>query len=179
MKTAPNLALVGPMGAGKSSVAGLLAPRLGLRLVDLDAWMEQDAGMSVEAMFQRHGEPGFRERERDALSTLLAGSGLLLATGGGAVLDAGNRERLGRRAFVLHLHATPDEQWRRLQGDRHRPLLQCEDPATRLRQLATVRNPLYAMVADYRLDTTGLSAAQVAQRAQAILGAQWRPGQAA
>ena len=179
MKPAPNLALVGPMGAGKSSVAALLAPLLGLHRVDTDADIERAAGVAIATLFERDGEARFRVLERDALALRLAASGQVLATGGGAVLDPGNRALLRRRAFVVHLHATPAEQSARLRGDHGRPLLQGPDAAERLQRLAAERDPLYAQVADLRIDTGGHSPAQVAQRVLAGLEGRWRPGEAA
>ncbi|MCE7031886.1 shikimate kinase [Lysobacter sp. GX 14042] len=178
-KPAPNLALVGPMGAGKSTVATLLAPLLGLRAVDTDAEIERGAGMPVAEVFRRHGEAGFRRMERETLARLLGAAGQLLATGGGAVLDPATRDLLRRRAFVIHLHAGAGEQLARLHGDVGRPLLQCPDPAARLRELAAVRDPLYAAVAGLRIDTNGLSPRQVADRLHATLEGAWRPGETA
>lgn len=179
MKPAPNLALVGPMGAGKSSVAALLAPLLGLQGADTDADVERSAGMAIAALFERDGEARFRALERDTLARRLAGNGQVLATGGGVVLDPGNRALLRQRAFVVHLHATPAEQAARLRGDHGRPLLQGPDPTERLQRLAAERDPLYAQVADLRIDTGGHSPAQVAQRVLAGLEGRWRPGEAA
>lgn len=178
-KSAPNLALVGPMGAGKSTVAALLAPLLGLRVVDTDAEIERGAGMPVADVFRRHGEAAFRQMEREALARLLDATGRVLATGGGAVLEPATRDLLRRRAFVVHLHAGAEEQLARLGNDASRPLLQCPDPAARLRELAIEREPLYAAVAGFRIDTTGLAAQQVAHRIRAALEGQWRPGDAA
>lgn len=179
MKSAPNIALVGPMGAGKSSIAALLAPSLGLQAADSDAEVERIARMTVAAVFERHGEPAFRQMECASLERLLAGSGRLVATGGGAVLDPGVRALLGRRAFVVHLHAAPTEQLARLRGDASRPLLQGPDPAARLRQLAAGRDPLYASVADLRIVTDRLSPQQVARKVREGLDGRWQRGEAA
>lgn len=174
MKSAPNLALVGPMGAGKSSVAAILAGLAGLEWVDVDAEVERSADAPVSRIFERSGEAAFREMERTTLQRLLQSSGLLVATGGGAVLHASSRELLVRRAFVVHLHASPAEQMARLEGDRSRPLLQGHDADARLRQLACERDPLYAAVADLRVDTGGLAPGQVAARIHAGLEGSWR-----
>src|SRR5690348_13538405 len=104
MNPAPNLALVGPMGAGKSAVGRLLGERLGLRFADLDHEVETAAGAPIPTIFECEGEAGFRARERAMLRALLAGDGLALATGGGAVLDSENRRLLRERCFVVHLH---------------------------------------------------------------------------
>lgn len=179
MKSAPNIALVGPMGAGKSSVAALLAPLLGLQDMDADAEVERDARMAVAAIFERYGEPAFRRLEQQALGRLLADSGRVVATGGGAVLDPDTRALLGDRAFVVHLHVTPAEQLARLRGDASRPLLQAVNPAAQLRQLATERDPLYASVADLRIVTERLSPQQVARKVREGLDGRWQRGEAA
>lgn len=177
-RSAPNLALVGPMGAGKSTVAALLAPLFGLRAVDADSEIERAAGISISELFERGGEAAFRQMERGTLARLLDATGLVLATGGGAVLDPGTRALLRRRAFVVHLHAGVDAQLARLRGDDRRPLLQCRDPAARLRDLAGQRDPLYAAVADLRIDTTGLSPQQVTDRVRAAVEERWCRGEA-
>lgn len=178
MNPASNLILVGPMGAGKTCIGRRLAQRCGLRLVDADREIERRTGASVATIFDCEGEAGFRQRERTMLAELLAGDGLLLATGGGAVLDAGNRELLMTRGFVVHLHVTPAQQLQRLARDRSRPLLARPDRDAALRDLAQVREPLYAQVADLRFDTGNLSAATAAARLAGQLDSHWRRSEA-
>lgn len=179
MNTAPNLVLVGPMGAGKSSAGRLLAARLQLAFVDLDVEVERGVGASVAQVFEREGEAGFRRREREALAAVLAGQGLAVATGGGAVLDPDNRALMRARGCVAWLQADVDAQLRRLEGDHSRPLLQRSDREAILRALARQRDPLYAEVADLRLETGGLDAAAVAEALAAQLMATWKPVSAA
>ena len=179
MKSAPNLALVGPMGAGKSSVATMLAGQTGLEPKDVDTEVERVAGASVSTIFGHSGEAHFRELEAAALQRLLQGAGLLVATGGGAVLAPANRTLLAERAFVVYLHATPGEQMARLAGDTSRPLLQGHDAAARLQQLSHEREPLYAAIADLRIDTGGLTPDQVALHIRDALEGRWRRGVAA
>jgi len=167
--TTTNIILVGPMGAGKSRIGRELAWRCGRRLVDADAEIEREAGISITGIFQRDGEAGFRQRERDMLAALLQDDGLVLATGGGAVLDADTRALLVERGFVVHLHASPATQVQRIAGDTARPLLQQDDPAAVLRALAIERAPLYAAVADLRIDTDGLDPADVVAKILASL----------
>jgi len=174
MNPASNLVLVGPMGAGKSSIGRQLARRFGLAFADVDAEVEARCGDSVSAIFEREGEAGFRAREREALATLLAGDGLLLATGGGAVLDAGNRGLLRTRGFVVWLQAGVDEQLRRLAQDRTRPLLQRGHRETVLHRLAEERAPLYAEVADLRFDTASLDAGEAAAALASELEECWQ-----
>ena len=159
-----NIILVGPMGAGKSRVGRELSRRCGLRLVDADTEIERGAGTSIQDIFDNEGEAGFRKREREALETLLGDDGIVLATGGGAVLDAGTRSLMMQRGFVVHLHASPAVQLARVAGDTARPLLQTADPGAVLRALATERAPHYAAVAGLCIDTDELDPAEVVDR---------------
>jgi shikimate kinase len=180
MKLAPNLILVGPMGAGKSCIGHHLTAHTGLRLVDLDDEIERRAGGNISAIFEHEGEAGFRRREHLALVDLLAvagpSDGLLIATGGGAVLDADNRRLLRKRGFVVHLHAEPATQLARLAGDTSRPLLQRDDRDAVLRELAEQRAPLYAEVADLRFATDGLDAMEAAAQLAGQLLLHWQRG---
>ena len=179
MNPAANLVLVGPMGAGKSSIGKRLAERFGLVFVDADRAIEARTGASVSTIFDCEGEPGFRARERAALAELLAASDTLVATGGGVVLDPGNRQLLRERSFVVHLHVGIDEQLARLARDRSRPLLQREDRESFLRALALAREPLYAAVSDLRFDTDRLAPTEAATRLARILTEHWQRGAAA
>jgi shikimate kinase len=167
-----NVALVGPMGSGKSHVGRLLAARLGLSFVDLDARIADAAGVPIPAIFASEGEAGFRVRESAALADALARAGQVIATGGGAVLATGNRAALRAAATVIYLQVALDEQLRRLAGDGGRPLLQGVDPAERLAQLQQQREPLYRAVAALVFDTGTLPPEQVAD---ALAG--WLTGQ--
>lgn len=183
MNPATNLILVGPMGAGKSCIAHLLAGPCGLRLVDLDREIERRAGTRVAAVFEREGEAGFRTREKTALAEVLIegadAPAMLLATGGGVVLDADNRRLLRAGGFVVHLHASPAQQLRRLADDVSRPLLQRDDRAEALAGLAAQRAPLYAQVADLRFDTDHLDVTAVAAGLIETLALRWQRREAA
>lgn len=179
MTPAPNLVLVGPMGAGKTSVGRRLAELLGLAFADADREVEAHAGTSVATIFECEGEAGFRMREAAVLAELLAGEGRLVATGGGAVLDPANRRLLRERGFVVHLHLDVAGQLQRLARDRARPLLQRADREDVLRQLAVVREPLYAEVADLRFDTLGMAPAEAAAALAQLLASRWQRPQAA
>ena len=174
MNPSRNLILVGPMGAGKSSIGRQLARRFDLRFADADACVEATAGASVAQLFEREGEAGFRQRERDVLADLLAQDGLVLATGGGAVLDADNRALMQRRGYVVHLHVSQARQLARLADDTTRPLLARPDRAQVLEALAITRAPLYAQVADLVFDTDALDAAAAADALGDLHAAQWR-----
>ena len=169
MEHAANLVLVGPMGAGKSVVGARLAKRLGRPFVDLDAVIEAEAGRSVAALFAAEGEDGFRARESTLLARCLAGDPCVIATGGGAVLDAENRRRLGEQAFVVWLAAAPATQLERVAGSRGRPLLQVPDPAAVLDRLAAERTPHYRALADLHLDTDDRSTDQVVDALDAMI----------
>ena len=158
-----NIVLVGPMGSGKSHVGRLLAARLGLDFTDVDARIEADAGMSIPAIFASEGETGFRLRESRILVDTLEQSGQVIATGGGAVLDAGNRTALRNGAWVIYLQVELAEQLRRLADDRGRPLLAVEDRAQRLAELQAMREPLYREVANQVFDTSTHSPEHVAE----------------
>lgn len=179
MNPAANLILVGPTGAGKSCIGRRLAGHFGLRLADCDRAIEQHTGASVATVFECEGEAGFRAREAAMLAQLLADDGVLLATGGGAVLDAGNRQLLRRRGYVVHLQVTPEQQLERLGRDHTRPLLQRADREQVLQAMARARTPLYREVADLQFDTGGLDAAEAANRLATQLRQHWQRGAAA
>lgn len=173
MNPAPNLVLVGPTGAGKTSIGRRLAERFGLVFVDADQFVEQRTGATIAAIFEHVGEAGFRERERGALAEVLAGDRQLVATGGGAVLDAGNRRLMCERGFVVYLVAGLDAQLRRLGRDRTRPLLQRGDRDQVLRDMAVQREPLYREVADLVMETDQLTASEAAARLGSLLAERW------
>ena len=174
MEGAPNIVLVGPMGAGKSVVGALLARRLALPFVDLDALLEAEAGAHIADLFRDEGEAAFRARESALLARCLAGDGQVVATGGGAVLAAANRARLRERGFVAWLRADPGTQLRRLEGCRDRPLLEGTDRQARLHALATERDPLYREVADCTIDTRSLDAGAVVDSLAARAAGRWQ-----
>ena len=162
-----NIFLVGLMGAGKSTVGRILARRLGKRFVDTDHEIEKRNGVTIPVIFEIEGEDGFRRREQEVLADLAQEKDLVLSTGGGIVLKPENREVLRNHGFVVYLNARPELLAERTKHDRTRPLLNVEDPLTRLRELFAVRDPLYREVA-HAVVETGRGAPQ--QVVQAILG---------
>lgn len=174
MNPSANLVLVGPMGAGKTSIGKRLAERLGLRFVDADHEIEAHTGASVATIFACEGEGGFRARERQLLAELLHGSGQVVATGGGVVLDPDNRRLLQAHGFVVHLHADVAAQLARLARDRTRPLLQRDDREQVLHAMAQARAPLYAEVADLRYDTSQHSCTEAAAELAELLASRWQ-----
>lgn len=173
MKTAANLVLVGPMGAGKTVVGSRLAGRLGLAFIDLDAAIRDAEGKSIPELFATQGEAAFRELERSALAATLANRNQVVATGGGAVLDAGNRDLMRCRGFVAWLQVDVDQQLRRLADVDDRPLLQVADRRERMRGLAIRRDRLYAEVADLALRTDDDTPDQVAATLERLLPLHW------
>jgi shikimate kinase len=156
-----NIFLVGLMGAGKTSVGRLLAKDLHMTFVDCDQEIEKRTGVSVSVIFEIEGEEGFRRRESTLLRELVQTEDVVLATGGGVVLRAENREALVRHGFVVYLKATVDELWQRTRHDRNRPLLRTPDPHARLAELFAQRDPLYREVADITVETSTQSLRQL------------------
>jgi shikimate kinase len=148
-----SIYLVGMMGAGKTSVGKLLARHLGKTFHDSDHVIETRTGVKISVIFELEGEAGFRAREAAVISELTALKDIVLATGGGVVLDARNRELLKARGTVVYLRASVNELWNRTRHDRNRPLLRTADPHARLCELHAHRDPLYREVADITVET--------------------------
>ena len=170
-----NLFLVGLPGAGKTTFGRQLARRFGKPFVDADIELEARAGVSIPTMFEIEGEPAFRDREQVVITDLTARTGIVLATGGGAVLREQNREQLRANGSVLYLHASPQMLWHRVRHNRHRPLLNTRDPLGRLEELYGIRDPLYRSVADWVIESErehlGRFAANLEQEQRRVLGA--------
>lgn len=140
-------------GCGKSTVGRHLARQLGWRFVDSDAEIEREIGGTIRDWFAQHGEPAFRDVEQRVIDALTQQDGIVLATGGGAVLRPANRDALHGRTQVFYLRSTPDELARRLRNDTQRPLLQGTDPQRKLRELYRERDPLYRRTAHFVVET--------------------------
>lgn len=156
-----NLFLIGPMGAGKSTTGRQLAELLSYRFLDSDLEIQRRTGVDIPTIFEYEGEEGFRNRERQVIETLTREEGVVLATGGGVVLRAENRQDLAAQGFVIYLYCGPEQQYSRTARDRSRPLLQTDDPLNRLRELMAQRDPLYRQVADMIVSTEKRSASSV------------------
>ena len=148
-----NLFLVGLPGAGKSTLGRQLARRLHLRFVDADAELERRLGVSIPTIFEIEGESGFRDREETTIAELTALEGIVLSTGGGAVLRPANRLRLKENGTVVYLHAEPSTLWARIRHSRNRPLLQTADPLARLAELYAQRDELYRETAGHVVES--------------------------
>ncbi|MBT9489109.1 MAG: shikimate kinase [Rubrivivax sp.] len=147
------VSLVGMPGCGKSTVGRHLARQLGRRFVDSDAEIEREIGASIRTWFDAHGEAAFRDVEQRVIEALTQQDGIILATGGGAVLRPANRDALHSRSQVFYLRSSPDELARRLRNDTQRPLLQGGDPLRKLRDLFRERDPLYRRTAHFVVET--------------------------
>ena len=179
MNPSPNLFLIGPMGAGKSTIGRRLAAHYALPFIDLDDEIERRNGVSVALIFELEGEPGFRARESRLIDELTRRDGVVLATGGGAVLDATNRRCLHERGFVVHLAASVPQQLSRLARDAKRPLLRAPDRRERLEAMALLRNPLYAEIADATFTGSNAAVAQTARSIASRLDTLWQRQQVA
>ena len=158
-----NIVLIGFMGCGKSSIGRRLATRLGFGFQDSDELISTGAGMSISDIFALEGEERFREMETTELEKLTGASGIVLATGGGAILRAENRELLHRIGLVVWLHADPSILFERASRSRKRPLLEVENPRSTFNALLDSRMPVYQDTADLKVDASGLSHEQTVE----------------
>jgi len=156
--------LIGPMGSGKTAVGRHLARALHLPFHDSDSEIERRTGVDIPYIFEKEGEAGFRLREREAIEALTQVAGIVLATGGGAVLLPENRRCLAERGCVVYLSTSIAQQAERVRHGRHRPLLASGDAAERLGQLMDSRGPLYAEIADVTVSTDGRRVHTVAEQ---------------
>ena len=150
-----NIFLVGPMGAGKTAVGRQLARQLGLKFIDSDQEIQDRTGVDIPFIFEKEGEEGFRVREAAVIDEMTQRTGIVLATGGGAVTVDSNRQCLGGRGFVVYLFASVDQQVERTRFSRDRPLLMDCQPREKLQSLFEHRDPLYREIADLVVDTNG------------------------
>lgn len=174
MNPSPNLFLVGPTGAGKTTLGQHVATHYGLPFVDLDVEIERRYGHTIAQMFEREGEAAFRARESAYLDEFSLRDGVVLATGAGAVLDPANREVLMTRGAVLLMSVAVDEQLDRLMHDTARPLLAAPDRRQRLETMAEARNPLYEVIADLVFRGRHEPVDAAASRLVALLERHWR-----
>ena len=162
MKKSQNLFLVGPMGAGKSAVGRQLARLMRMDFVDSDDEIEHRTGVDIPFIFEKEGEEGFRKREAKIIEELSVRQGIVLATGGGAVMDSRNRSYLGARGFVIYLHTTVEQQLDRTKRGRNRPLLDNKDRKAVIAELMEIMDPLYREISDLIVKTDGRLVREVA-----------------
>jgi len=159
-----NVYLIGPMGAGKTTIGRMLAKELDKQFFDSDREIEIRTGVDIPLIFEYEGEEGFRRRESEVLAELTKLRGVILATGGGVILREENRNVLSRNGFVVYLRCPVDKQLERTRKDTHRPLLNTPDPAACLQALLQVRAPLYESTADITIDTGIYSSRQAVKK---------------
>lgn len=169
-----NIFLVGMMGAGKTTVARLLAGRLNRTFIDSDHELEARCGVKVPVIFEFEGEEGFRNREAAVLDELTSRTGVVVATGGGAILREENRRRLAERGLVIYLRAQPYDLYMRTRHDKNRPLLMTPDPQKRLEELFAHRDPLYREVADLVMDTGRQGVQVLVKQILSTLAERWQ-----
>jgi shikimate kinase len=154
MVTHNNVFLIGPMGVGKSTIGRMLGSALGKPFFDSDREIEALTGADIPWIFDVEGEAGFRIREERMIDSLTQRSGIVMATGGGAILSALSRQNLHERGTVVYLKASLAQQFERTSKDRNRPLLQTADPQTRIRELMKIREPFYIETSHITIDTS-------------------------
>lgn len=163
MKVPSKIFLVGPMGAGKSTIGKQLAAILKLEFLDSDSEIQRRTGVDIATIFEFEGEEGFRKREMTVIDELSEKDQIVFATGGGAVLSPENRRNLSARGFVVYLECSIDQQVERTSKDKSRPLLDNDDPRGTLEALMVERDPLYREIADLVISTEQRGAATVAR----------------
>ncbi|VAW62629.1 Shikimate kinase I [hydrothermal vent metagenome] len=153
MTSKQNIFLIGPMGAGKTTMGRQIAKRLNMDFEDSDHAIEMHTGVDIPLIFEKEGEAGFRKRERVIIDELTKKKQLVLATGGGAVLEKENRQCLQNRGLVIYLHSDIKHLLNRVAHDKNRPLLQTDNPAATLKKIMEIREPLYRETADIIINT--------------------------
>ena len=169
MKYVDNIYLIGPMGSGKTAVGRQLAKELGREFFDSDAEIEKATGVDIAYIFEKEGEASFRSRERDCIAGLTQLKGVVLATGGGAVLDEENRRKLAANGIVIYLRTSVDRQLERTQHAKNRPLLFGTNPRETLERLAAERGPIYEKLATFSVETGGRHVKAVVSNIRKIL----------
>lgn len=174
MQLKRNICLIGPMGAGKTTIGRMTAKSLGLDFFDSDREIEKRTGVSIPMIFEYEGEAGFRRREAEVLADLLQLEHIVLATGGGIILMPENRALLRAHGYVVYLHCPVEKQLQRTHRDSNRPLLNTADPRQRLQELFATREPIYRSLADLIVDT-GVQASRSAVRQIVRAYRRWNP----
>ncbi len=164
-----NIYLIGPMGSGKTAVGRRLATELGLEFFDSDAEIEKSTGVDIAYIFEREGEASFRHRERDCIASLTGRKNIVLATGGGAIMDEETRRNLTRSGTIVYLRTSIERQLERTQHAKNRPLLMDGEPRETLERLAAIRDPLYEGLASFSVNTGGRHVRAVTTSVRQIL----------
>jgi shikimate kinase len=169
MVRSQSVFLIGPVGAGKSTIGRQLASELKLDFYDSDREIESKCGVTIDWIFDIEGEEGFRQREKQAIEELVGEQSIVLATGGGAVIFPENRTLLSSRGKVVYLQASVEQQLERTAKDKKRPLLQVKDKKSQLEKMMVEREPLYQEIADLTIETSDTTVRNVVQRIVKLL----------
>lgn len=169
MILAQNVFLIGPVGAGKSTIGRQLATAIKMDFFDSDREIEKRCGVDIDWIFDLEGEKGFRQREQDIINELANRQGIVLATGGGAVVSLDNRTVLSSRGKVVYLQASIEQQLQRTAKDKRRPLLQVEDKESQLIKMMKEREPLYREISDITVETSGSTVRSIVQKITHLL----------
>ncbi|MGJ0490341.1 MULTISPECIES: shikimate kinase AroK [Methylobacter] len=161
MMQSENIYLIGLMGAGKTTIGRQLAKALKLPFYDSDKAIEESTGVDISTIFEFEGEEGFRDREQKMIQQLTQRKGIVLATGGGAILREQNRKLLKENGFIVYLQCSVERVLERTRRDTQRPLLQTDNPKERIESLFAQREPLYLSCADYKIDTGAMQSKTV------------------
>ena len=161
--------MIGFMGTGKSTVGRMLAEQLGKPLIDIDQHIEETEKRKINDIFKKEGEPYFRALEKKAVRWASGKKGVVITTGGGAVIDPENTAALKEGGVLVALLAAPETVFKRIRNSRHRPLLKGDDMLSEIKRLMEIRKPYYDK-ADYKFETDGLTSAQVVERIVGVLG---------
>ncbi len=164
-----NIILIGPMGAGKTTIGRQIARLLSFDFFDSDREIEQRTGVTIPLIFELEGEDGFRRRETDVISELTKKNNIVLATGGGAVLRKENQQALKRSGTIVYLCAGIDDLLERTAKDKNRPLLQTDDPRKKLQAILTEREPIYRELADIILETNKMTVHTAVKKLEELL----------
>jgi shikimate kinase len=159
-----NIILIGPMGAGKTTIGRQLAKKLSKQFYDSDHEIEQKTGADIPLIFELEGEEGFRKRESQVLSELVSRQNVVLSTGGGAVLDPQNRKAFTENGIIIYLKSTAEKLFSRIADDKRRPLLQSDDRLNKIKTILDEREPIYLELADEVIDTQDLGIKQITQK---------------
>ena len=169
MVRSQSVFLIGPVGAGKSTIGRQLATELKLDFYDSDRVIESKCGVTIDWIFDIEGEEGFRQREKEAIEALVGEQSIVLATGGGAIILPENRTLLSSRGKVVYLQASVEQQLERTAKDKKRPLLQVKDKKAQLEKMMLEREPLYREIADLTIETSDTTVRNVVQRIVKLL----------
>ena len=164
MTESENIYLVGLMGAGKTTIGRQLAKALAVPFYDSDKAIEERTGVDIPTIFEFEGEEGFRDREQKMIQQLTMMNGIVLATGGGAILREENRQLLKANGFIVYLQSSFERTLERTRRDTQRPLLRTDNPRERIESLFIQREPLYLACADFKVNTGILSSKEVVER---------------